>query len=76
MVSRSRLNLGIRHTPRWYAGTSLALGLTALLALALLFGTGLQLPAPGIAQKAMQFGADIWVFVSAVALLRTRRSGA
>jgi hypothetical membrane protein len=62
--------------PRWYAATSLALGLAALLALALLFGTGLRLPAPGIAQKVMQFSADIWVFVSAVALLRARRSGA
>lgn len=62
--------------PRWYAVTSLALGLAALLALALLFGTGLRLPAPGIAQKAMQFSVDIWVFVSAVALLRARRSDA
>ena len=62
--------------PRWYAGTSLALGLAALLALALLFGTGLRLPAPGLAQKVMQFSADIWVFVSAVALLQARRSGA
>jgi hypothetical membrane protein len=61
---------------RWYAATSLALGLTALVALALLFATGLRLPAPGIAQKVMQFSADIWVFVSAVALLRARRSGA
>jgi hypothetical membrane protein len=62
--------------PRWYAATSLALGLAALLALALLFTTGLQLPAPGIAQKVMQVSADIWVFVSAVALLQTRRTGA
>ena len=62
--------------PRWYAVTSLALGLAALLALALLFGTGLRLPTPGLAQKVMQFSTDIWVFVSAVALLRARRSGA
>ena len=62
--------------PRWYAATSLTLGLAALLALALLFGTGLRLPAPGIAQKVMQLSADIWVFVSAVALLRARRLGA
>ena len=62
--------------PRWYAATSLALGLAALFALALLFGTGLRVPAPGSAQKAMQFSADIWVFVSAAALLRARRSGA
>jgi hypothetical membrane protein len=54
---------------RWYAAISLALGLTALLALALLFGTGLRLPAPGLAQKVMQFSADIWVFVSAATLL-------
>lgn len=56
--------------PRWYAATSLAFGLAALLALALLFGAGLRLPAPGILQKAMQFSTDIWVFVSAVHLLR------
>jgi hypothetical protein len=62
--------------PRWYAATSLALGLAALLALALLFATGLRVPAPGIAQKAMQFSADIWVFVLAVALLRARGTGA
>jgi hypothetical membrane protein len=62
--------------PRWYAATSLGLGLAALLALALLFGTGLRLPAPGIAQKVMQFSADVWVFVSAVAVLRARRPGA
>jgi hypothetical protein len=62
--------------PRWYAGVSLALGLAALLALALLFGTGLRLPAPGLAQKVMQFSTDIWGLVSAVALLRARRSGA
>jgi hypothetical membrane protein len=62
--------------PRWYAAVSLALGLAALLALALLFEAGLQLPAPGLAQKVMQFSADIWVLVSAVALLRDRRSGA
>lgn len=61
---------------RWYAATSLALGLAAIVALALLFATGLQLPAPGIAQKTMQFSADIWVFVSAVALLRARSAGA
>jgi hypothetical membrane protein len=61
--------------PRWYATTSLCLGLAALLALALLFGTGLQLRAPGIAQKVMQFSADIWVLVTAVALLRARRTG-
>ena len=60
--------------PRWYAATSLALGLAALLALALLFGTGLRLPAPGIAQKVMQFSADIWVFVSAIVLLRAPRT--
>lgn len=62
--------------PRWYAATSLALGLAALLALALLFGTGIQLPAPGLAQKVTQVSTDLWVFVSAVALLRARRSGA
>jgi hypothetical membrane protein len=62
--------------PRWYAAVSMALGLAALLALALLFGTGLRMPAPGLAQKVMQFSTDIWVLVSAVALLRARRSGA
>ncbi len=62
--------------PRWYAATSLALGLAALLSLALLFGAGPRLPAPGIAQKAMQFSADIWVCVSAVYLLGARRAGA
>jgi hypothetical membrane protein len=62
--------------PRWYAAVSMALGLAALLALALLFGAGLQLPAPGLAQKVIQFSTDIWVLVSAVALLRDRRSGA
>jgi hypothetical protein len=61
--------------PRWYAASSLALGVAALLALGLLFGTGLRLPAPGVAQRAMQLSADAWVLVSAVALLRTRRSG-
>lgn len=65
------LRLFSRTGPRWYAATSLALGLVALLALALLFGTGFRLPAPGIAQKAMQVSTDIWVFVSAVALLRS-----
>jgi hypothetical membrane protein len=58
--------------PRWYAATSLALGLTALLALALLFGAGSRPSAPGILQKAMQFSTDVWVFVSAVHLLRAR----
>jgi hypothetical membrane protein len=65
-----RLFSGTGH--RWYAATSLALGLTALLALALLFGAGLRPSAPGILQKAMQFSTDIWVFVSAVHLLRAR----
>jgi hypothetical protein len=32
--------------------------------------------APGLAQKVMQFSGDIWVLVSAGALLRARRSGA
>ena len=62
--------------PRWYAAASLALGLAALFALGLLFVTGLRMPTPGIAQKMMQFSADSWVFVSAVALLRARRVGA
>jgi hypothetical membrane protein len=62
--------------PRWYAVTSLTLGLVALLALFLLFGTEMRLLGPGIAQKAFQFSADIWVFVSALLLLRAERSSA
>jgi hypothetical membrane protein len=60
--------------PRWYAATSLALGLAALLALGLLLATGLRPPAPGMAQKVMQFSADGWVLISAVALLRAYRN--
>jgi hypothetical protein len=59
---------------RWYAGASLALGLLALLALALLFGSGLSVANAGLLQKLMQFSTDIWVLVSAVHVFQVRRA--
>lgn len=62
--------------PRWYASTSLVLGLVALVALALLVGSGLRLPTPGLAQKTMQVSADCWVLTSALYALRSSRAAA
>lgn len=61
---------------RWYAAASLVLGSIAVLALATLFGSGLRIPMPGLAQKTMQVSADLWVLLSAVLVLRSSRTGA
>lgn len=58
---------------RWYAGASLALGCAAVLALAVLFGSGLRFPMAGLAQKFMQISTDMWVLLSAILALRTSR---
>lgn len=61
---------------RWYASASLIFGLVALVALALLVGSSLRLPTPGLAQKTMQVSADCWVLMSALYALRSSRSAA
>lgn len=58
---------------RWFGITSLLLGLLALVAVALLFGSGLRLPSPGLVQKVVQVSTDVWVFVAALHILRGRR---
>jgi hypothetical membrane protein len=59
---------------RWYAAISFALGIVALLALALLVAAGLRFSAAGLVQKVMQISTDLWVFLSAVHALRLQRA--
>lgn len=55
---------------RPYAAFSLASGSIALFAIAFLFTQQLDVAAPGLVQKVFQVATDLWVFVSAVILVK------
>lgn len=57
---------------RWHAAFSLACGVVALAAVALLFAPPVTLTWPGLVQKTFQGTADLWVLVTALVLLNNR----
>lgn len=59
---------------RWYAVASLAGGAVALGAFGVLAFSGLRVACPGLVQKTLQASADVWVFLSAVHVLRDRNT--
>lgn len=61
---------------RRHAAVSLVLGFVALSALFVLFGLRSVVPFPGLAQKVYQVAADLWVFMSALYVLRRSRPAA
>jgi hypothetical membrane protein len=68
------LRLATGAGDRRYAAASLAFGCVAVLALAMLFGSGLRLSMAGLAQKIMQVSADLWVLLSAAFVLHSSRA--
>jgi hypothetical protein len=61
---------------RCHAALSLTLGCVALAALVVSFTIGLRLPFPGLVQKVFQVATDVWVFLSALGVLRHTRPAA
>jgi hypothetical membrane protein len=68
------LRLFSASADRQYAAFSLASGSIALLAIAFLFAQQLDVAAPGLVQKIFQVATDLWVFVSALFLLKHCRN--